>query len=133
MGLAAVLWRFLADHEPCIAAHSAVPRLDTVTTVPSTSGRTDHPLRTMAASMVGVTRDRYQYLLTPTPQAADLGRAASATRYESTGLWGDNVLLIEDTWTTGNQRPVRGRRTEGRGRTLRGRRRARPPPQPLVP
>ncbi|MGV9760775.1 hypothetical protein ACWDUC_33855 [Streptomyces tricolor] len=102
MGLAAVLWRFLTLHEGCIRAHCAVPSFDTVTMVPSTSGRPDHPLRTMLAEMVGVTRDRYRDLLAPTPEAVDLGRAASSGRYASAALWGENVLLIDDTWTTGN-------------------------------
>ncbi|MEC4015721.1 hypothetical protein [Streptomyces sp. H27-D2] len=102
MGLAAVLWRFLTAHETCISSSCAVPRFGTVTTVPSTSGRTDHPLRAMAASMVGPTRDRYQDLLTPAPDAAALGRTVSPARYTSVGLWGDNILLIDDTWTTGN-------------------------------
>ncbi|ELP71293.1 hypothetical protein ACKI1I_02375 [Streptomyces turgidiscabies] len=102
MGLAAVLWRFLALHENCVADHCAVSGFDTVTTVPSTSGRADHPLREMVADIVGVTRDRYRDLLTPTPGASALGRTASAGRYTSSALWGENVLLIDDTWTTGN-------------------------------
>nr|WP_239148911.1 hypothetical protein [Streptomyces sp. SID12501] len=101
-GLAAVLWRFLALHEDCVTNHCAVPGFEIVTTVPSTSGRADHPLRTMAADMVGITRDRYRDLLTPTPDAVELGRTASASRYTSSPLWNANVLLIDDTWTTGN-------------------------------
>ncbi|MEU0407899.1 hypothetical protein ABZ307_08735 [Streptomyces griseorubiginosus] len=102
MGLAAVLWRFLALHEGCIAAHCAVPGFDIVTTAPSTSGRENHPLRTIAAEMVEVTRDRYRDLLTPTPDAAALGRNPSRSRYASEALWGENVLVIDDTWTSGN-------------------------------
>lgn len=101
-GLAAVLWRFLVLHEVCIAEHCAVPGFDVVTTVPSTSGRADHPLQTMVATMVGVTRDRHRDLLRPTPAAVALGRGASSARYASSVLWGENVLLIDDTWTTGN-------------------------------
>lgn len=102
MGLAAVLWRFLALHEGCVAAHCAVPGFGVVTTVPSTSGRDDHPLRTMVADMVGATRDRHRDLLTPAPNATSLGRTASPSRYTSSALWGENVLLIDDTWTTGH-------------------------------
>ncbi|MFK0171069.1 hypothetical protein ACIQU5_19925 [Streptomyces sp. NPDC090306] len=101
-GLAAVLWRFLALHEACVAQHCAVPGFDTVTTVPSTGGRGDHPLRDMVAGLVDVTRDRHRDLLTPTPGARDLGRTASSERYTSSALWGENVLLVDDTWTTGN-------------------------------
>ncbi|AJP03201.1 hypothetical protein TU94_18695 [Streptomyces cyaneogriseus subsp. noncyanogenus] len=102
MGLAAVLWRFLALHERCISTHCAVSGFHTVTTVPSTSGRREHPLRAMVAEAVGVTRGRHRDLLRPVPRAADLGRAASSGRYASTALWGENVLLIDDTWTTGS-------------------------------
>lgn len=102
MGLGAVLWRFLGVHEQCIAGHCRVASFDTVTTVPSTSGRHDHPLRTMVAEVVGVTRDRHRDLLTPTPEAAELGRSASAARYRASALWDANVLFIDDTWTTGN-------------------------------
>ncbi|WP_432058699.1 hypothetical protein [Streptomyces sp. bgisy022] len=101
-GIGAVLWRFLGMHEQCIADHCAVDGFDTVTTVPSTSGRHGHPLRTMVADMVGVTRGRHRDLLTPAPNAADLGRSASAARYSASALWDANVLLVDDTWTTGS-------------------------------
>lgn len=101
-GLSAVLWQFLALHEVCIAAHCALRRFDVVTTVPSTSGRREHPLRTMAAEVVAITRPRHRDLLTPIPDAAALGRVASASRYISSALWGESVLLLDDTWTTGN-------------------------------
>lgn len=99
IGLAAVLWRFLALHETCIAHRCAVSGFGVVTTVSSTSGRTDHPLRTMVAEMIHITRHRHRDLLTP---AAGLGRTASAARYTAQPLWGENVLLVEDTWATGN-------------------------------
>ena len=102
MGLAAVLRRFLALHEVCVAAHCAVPGFGVVTTAPSTSGRAGHPLRTMVADVVGVTRDRHRDLLTPTPDATALGRTASPSRYIASALWGENVLLIDDTWTSGH-------------------------------
>jgi orotate phosphoribosyltransferase len=72
-----------------------------VTTVPSTSGRLDHPLRTMVAGVVGATRDRYCDLLTAAPRADLLGRAASAQRFVASPLSGEPVLLVDDTWTTG--------------------------------
>ncbi|MEU6060488.1 hypothetical protein [Streptomyces sp. NPDC047097] len=101
-GLAAVLWRFLVLHEGCLARRCGLSGFDTVTTVPSTKGRADHPLREMAGGVVAVTRDRYRDLLTPTPEASALGRVPSPTRYASSALWGANVLLIDDTWVTGN-------------------------------
>ncbi|MGW0705918.1 hypothetical protein ACWD4G_08115 [Streptomyces sp. NPDC002643] len=102
MGLAAVLWRFLTLHEGCVAGHRAIPGFDIVTTVPSTSGRTNHPLRTMVADMIGPTRERHRDLLAAAPDASALGRTASPTRYSASALWGENVLLIDDTWTTGH-------------------------------
>lgn len=101
-GLAAVMWRFLALHEDCVAAHCAIPGFDIVTTAPSTSGRVNHPLRTITAEMVEVTRARCRDLLTPTPDAAALGRNPSRSRSISAALWGENVLVIDDTWTSGN-------------------------------
>jgi hypothetical protein len=101
MGLAAVLWRFLASHEACIATHCAVPGFDAITIVPSASGCQAHPLRTMVAEMVGATRERYRDLLSPTSIAHTLGRDASTDRYTSAPLWGEAVLVIDDTWTTG--------------------------------
>ncbi|MFH9824147.1 MULTISPECIES: hypothetical protein [Streptomyces] len=100
-GLAAVLWHFLALHESCIAAHCEVSAFDVVTTVPSTSGRADHPLRTMVADMIGATRARHRDLLKPAADAPTLGRTASASRYAAAGLLGENVLLIDDTWASG--------------------------------
>ncbi|WP_293997568.1 phosphoribosyltransferase [Streptomyces sp.] len=70
--------------------------------MPSTSGRPTHPLRDIVAGLVAITRTGYRDLLSPMPDAAALGRAASSQRYTSSALWGDNVLLIDDTWTTGN-------------------------------
>jgi hypothetical protein len=101
MGLAAVLWHFLFVHEFCIAATCAVSGFDLVTTVPSTSGRADHPLRAMVAETIGTTRDRHRDLLTPAPGAQSLGRSASTARYTASTLRGERVLLIDDTWTSG--------------------------------
>ena len=101
MGLAAVLWRFLEAHEACVAASCGVSGFPIVTTVPSTSGRADHPLRTLVAETVGETRDRFRDLLSASPIAGLLGRAASAQRFTSSPLSREPVLLIDDTWTTG--------------------------------
>jgi phosphoribosylpyrophosphate synthetase len=64
--------------------------------------RTDHPLRFLVADVVGATRSRPRDLLAPAPGAAEFGRNVSAERYTSSALWGEKVLLIDDTWTTGN-------------------------------
>ncbi|GAA1922376.1 hypothetical protein GCM10009716_33640 [Streptomyces sodiiphilus] len=88
-GLAAVLWRFLGLHEGCAAARCHVSGFGIVTTVPSTRKREDHPLRTMVARTVGITRDRHRDLLTPTPGAASLGRAASVALRLVGAPWGE--------------------------------------------
>jgi len=101
--LAAVLWRFLADHERCIAQAAGADGFALVTTVPSGDpGRDDaHPLRRIVGELVGPTRGRHERLLRRS--SAKLGaREPSADRYQATRpLDGEPVLLIDDTWTTG--------------------------------
>lgn len=101
--LASVLWRFAAMHEACIADYAGASEFDSVTVVPSTSGRVDQPLRHMVASMIPHTRDRYVDLLVPNPvlpadRQAHLDRFLPAARSD---IRGSTVLLIDDTWTTG--------------------------------
>src|SRR5215475_9650751 len=57
MQLAAVLWRFLARHEPCLAQAAGVPSFDAVATVPSGDGErdADHPLHWIVSDVVGPT------------------------------------------------------------------------------
>jgi predicted amidophosphoribosyltransferase len=101
--LAAILWRFLAEHERCLAEAAGTKRFDLVTTVPSSDRDRDerHPLRWIVGELVGPTRDRHQRLLHRTD--ADVpDRAFSQDKFEVTGSLRDNaVLLIDDTWTTG--------------------------------
>jgi predicted amidophosphoribosyltransferase len=101
--LAAVLWRFLADHEPCVASASGVPSFPIVTTVPSSNRDRDerHPLRHIVGQLAAPTRDRYERLLTRTAAAVE-DRTISAEKYTvARQLSGEPVLLIDDTWTTG--------------------------------
>jgi predicted amidophosphoribosyltransferase len=104
LGLAAVLWRFLADHERCVAARVAgAEAFELVATVPSGDHQRDerHPLRSIVGEVVGPTRGRYERLLrrSPRPLAA---REFSAAKFEPVhALDGRSVLLIDDTWTTG--------------------------------
>jgi len=101
--LAAVLWRFLADHEPCIAVAAGARWFPIVTTVPSSSPERDgrHPLRHMVGEDVAPTRDRYERLLTrSSAEVAD--RTIDPEKYlAARRLSADPVLLIDDTWTTG--------------------------------
>lgn len=104
--LAAVLWRFLEAHEPCLAHELAVPHFDLVTTVPSKQAIAPHeddplPLTRIASTLCGATRERYERLLEradpPTPE-----HDFDPHKFEPTRpLTGQAVLLIDDTWTTG--------------------------------
>ena len=101
--LAAVLWRFLAHHEACVAAAVGVPGFDLVTTVPSSDRARDehHPLRTIVGELVGPTRERHERLLLRT-EASVPARGFHREKYESIRpLAGEPILLIDDTWTTG--------------------------------
>jgi predicted amidophosphoribosyltransferase len=101
--LAAVLWRHLAVHEPCIAAAAGVTRFPMVTTVPSgtASRNPPHPLEEIVATLIEPTRERYVQLLRRTAHPVPL-HSFSADRFEATrALHGEPVLLIDDTWTTG--------------------------------
>jgi hypothetical protein len=101
--LAAVLWRFLAGHERCLASAAGVPSFDLVATVPSGVRERDdgHPLRWIAGAVVGPTRDRHDRLLVRSEVAVG-ARESHARKYLATRvLAGESVLLIDDTWTTG--------------------------------
>lgn len=76
--LAAVLWRFLRDHEPCLARRAKVERFSLVTTVPSGDQARDavHPLPHIIGALVGHTRDRYKRLLA---RSGTIWRSAHST------------------------------------------------------
>jgi hypothetical protein len=101
--LAAVLWRYLAGHERCVAAAAGVTTFQLVTTVPSGAAERDdhHPLRWIVAELVAPTRARHERLL----RRSGVELAAhtfSVQRYEPVRpLQNEAVLLIDDTWTTG--------------------------------
>jgi predicted amidophosphoribosyltransferase len=102
--VAAVLWRFLAGHESCVALGASTTGFDVVTTVPSSSRERDlgHPLRRIVGELVRPTRDRYERLLTRSPIEVP-ERTFSPGKYEvARPLRGESVLLIDDTWTTGS-------------------------------
>jgi hypothetical protein len=103
MELAAVLWRFLREHERCLARSVGAAGFDLVTTVPSSDCERDasHPLRRIVGTDVGATRDRYEPLLARSgtavpPRKVDRGKYSPAR-----DLVGESVLLVDDTWTTG--------------------------------
>jgi predicted amidophosphoribosyltransferase len=101
--LAAVLWRYLAAHERCVAQSAGVERFALVTTVPSGQRERDpnHPLRRIVGELVGPTRDRYRPLLRRSRHES-AQRAFDPSKFEALeALDGQSVLLIDDTWTTG--------------------------------
>lgn len=101
--LAAVLWRYLANHERCIADHVGVDRFELVTTVPSTIRERDatHPIRLIVGELVGPTRDRYVHLLRRSTAAVQPRELTPAKFEPLLDLSGTSVMLIDDTWTTG--------------------------------
>jgi predicted amidophosphoribosyltransferase len=101
--LAALLWRFLAEHERCITNAAGAKRFDVVTTVPSGDRARDdkHPLRWIVGELVAPTRNRHQRLLRRTGHDVP-ARTFSELKFRAVEpLQGDAVLLIDDTWTTG--------------------------------
>jgi hypothetical protein len=101
--LGAVLWRFLERHEACLSTAAGVERFDVVTTVPSgDAGRDEsHPLPWIVGELCATTRERYERLLHRS-RVAVAEREFSESKYlTSRNLRGEDVLLIDDTWTTG--------------------------------
>ena len=101
--LAAILWRFLAEHEQCVARAAGTDQFDLVTTVPSGDRTRDdrHPLRWIVGEAITPTRDRHERLLQRTPSDVQ-PRTFSPDKFEATQpLNNRSVLLIDDTWTTG--------------------------------
>jgi predicted amidophosphoribosyltransferase len=101
--LAAVLWRHLAEHEPCVARAAGVEAFELVTTVPSSDRAHDqtHPLRLLVGELVGPTRERYRPLLSRSDTVV-AAHEFSARKFEAQMEIADrSILLIDDTWTTG--------------------------------
>lgn len=103
MELAAVLWRFLREHESCLARSAGAPAFDLVTTVPSSDRQRDgdHPLRRIVGADVGATRDRYVSLLARSGTDVPARRVDPGKYNPARDLDGESVLLIDDTWTSG--------------------------------
>src|SRR5262249_397046 len=101
--LAAVLWRYLELHEACRARTADTNGFQALTAVPPTTPERGpaHPLHRIVGDLVRPTRDRYERLLRrsttttqphqPDPHKFEVVRDLGET----------DVLLIDDTCTTG--------------------------------
>jgi predicted amidophosphoribosyltransferase len=101
--LAAILWRFLERHEACLCRATGVERFEVVTTVPSSDASRDqsHPLPWIVGELCAATRGRYQRLLQRSRVPLSEREFSDARYLTSQNLRGEDVLLIDDTWTTG--------------------------------
>ncbi|MCK2236299.1 MULTISPECIES: phosphoribosyltransferase [unclassified Crossiella] len=100
-GFATILEYFLRQHETCLASAAQAERFEVVAAVPSTRGRLSHPLHRMLSSNIGRTRARFVPALAPVPGFAD--RVFTPDRFQVCADVADrNVLLVDDTWTTGS-------------------------------
>lgn len=99
--LAAILWRFLRDHEACVARAAATDGFDLVTFVPSSSPERDkHSALAELTGWIEPIKSRLHRTLEPTGEVE--GREYAANRFKPTvDLSGSSVLLLDDTWATG--------------------------------
>lgn len=101
--LAAVLWRFLNEHERCVASAAETTSFKIVTTVPSGARDRDahHPLRAIIGELVGPTRGRHERLLRRSSIEVHPHEFNPEKYLPVRSLRNEPVLLIDDTWTTG--------------------------------
>lgn len=99
--LAAILWRFLRDHEQCVAHAVGADCFDLVTIVPSSKVERDKQSAfAQLTSWVEPIKSRLQRTLEPTGEVE--GREFDAGRFRPTvDVVGKSVLLLDDTWATG--------------------------------
>lgn len=99
--IGAILWRFLEEHEACVAVAGGVSAFDTVTVVPSSRAADDERSKLrQIVERIEPTASRFERVLKTTDKESD--RIYDPFRYEATeALSGRSVLLIDDTWTTG--------------------------------
>ncbi len=99
--LSAILWRFLRDHESCVARAAGADGFHLVTIVPSSKPERDkHSAFAELTSWIEPIKSRLQRTLEPTGEVE--GREFDSNRYRSIAdLSGKSVLLLDDTWTTG--------------------------------
>lgn len=99
-GIAAVLERFLREHERCTAVAAGVEAFTVVTTVPARAERGHEPLLAVVADCASVA-GRLRVALVAAGGRGE-PRRYRAGRFRAAGsLSGASVLLIDDTWTSG--------------------------------
>ncbi len=104
LGLAAVLARFLADHEVCLTYAAGSAGFGLVTTVPSREPRADQSrarLREIVGCRCPTTADRFRRVLRAAGADGAPHRYTPAGYCATSELQGADVLLVDDTWTTG--------------------------------
>lgn len=99
--LAAILWRFLREHEACVAGAAGVDGFDLVTIIPSSSPqRGEHSAFREMTGWIEPVSSRMRRTLRPTCEVEE--RGFDPDRFSTvTELSGESVLLLDDTWTTG--------------------------------
>src|SRR5579875_3348699 len=121
--LGALLVTFLRRHLRCVIRAAGGGRPSHVAVVPSGRSRPGcHPLLAMAGSLVRLP----QAELSLNDRDGTGARLVSVERYRAGRLAGADVLLLDDTWTTGASCCS----AKGGGRTLGGRGRHRPSHRP---
>lgn len=114
--LTSVFWRFIAQHEHCVAQTVGVDAFDLVCVVPSKNPAA--PARRFSLQAIagttkvtsadgpvidGPLNTRYEALLTALPDVDPTSRHFDPDRFEAVRpLTGMRVLLVEDTWVTGS-------------------------------
>ncbi len=99
--IAAILWRFLREHEDCVANAAGAEHFDVVTLVPSSNPdrEAESPFAALA-SWIEPIAPRLRRVLAPTGEVQ--GRGFAPNRFTATtDLSGSSVLLLDDTWATG--------------------------------
>ncbi|MBP2475603.1 putative amidophosphoribosyltransferase [Crossiella equi] len=96
-----VLASYLAKHESCLATAVRIEQFDLVTVVPSTRGRVPHPLHLLLSKSITRTSSRFVDVLNAVPGYT--GREFAPERFHvQADVTDRNVLLVDDTWTSGS-------------------------------
>ncbi|HEX5928287.1 MAG TPA: hypothetical protein VFY48_02750 [Solirubrobacterales bacterium] len=100
--VAAILWRFLGQHETCVAEAAGVDGFDLVTIVPSSDPERDKdsPFAELTGWIEPI-KSRLRRTLKPSGEVK--GREFDAKRFTpiDSKLGDSSVLLLDDTWATG--------------------------------